>query len=144
MSTGLQAAVISAVALLGALLVWQVAGPPVRLAADEVELTTVVNDWGSKVLWVDARKRADWMRDGVSGSVLITLDAAEDFDSLVAEALPRVAAAPRVVVYCGEPGCGSSREVAKRLRTFGIGPQVFALHGGWRALADAGLVSGSK
>jgi rhodanese-related sulfurtransferase len=139
MRTGAQAAIIAVVALLGSLIVWRIAGPPQRLAADEVELATVLNDWQGKVLWIDARKRADWQRDGLTGSVLVTLDPAEDFDTLVAEALPKFAAIDRAVVYCGDPGCGSSREVAKRLRDYAVGPKFFALRGGWQAIEQAGM-----
>ena len=144
MSTGLQAALISVVAAVGSMVVWCVHGPPQRLAPDEVELATVLNDWQGEVLWVDARKRAEWEKNGVAGSVLVTLDAAEDFDALVEAAFPRLAESQRVVIYCGDPGCGSSREVAARLRALDFGPQYFALHGGWGVLAAAGMVSGSR
>jgi rhodanese-related sulfurtransferase len=154
MKAVLQASIIAAVSLLGALTVWLVKGPPERLTDDEVELSTVTGDWGGRVLWVDARKREEWRRNGVEGSVLINLDAAEDFDSMVAEALPRLAEAKRIVVYCGDSGCGTSREVSKLLCEYGLGvkgdrknsdpeahgPEIYVLHGGWDALAKAGMV----
>lgn len=144
MSTGLQATIIAVVAMFGSLVVWRVHGPPQRLAPDEVELATVLNDWQGEVLWIDARKRAEWEKGGVAGAVLITLDAAENFDALVEEAFPKLAETRRAVIYCGDPGCGSSREVAKRLRSYEFGPEYFALYGGVGALRAAGLVSGSK
>jgi rhodanese-related sulfurtransferase len=153
MSTGLQALVISVVALLGSLAVWAIKGAPVRLTDDEVRLTTVIEDWGGEVLWVDARKRDEWQRNGLEGSVLINLDADENLDSLIAEALPRLAVAKRVVIYCGDAGCGTSHEVSRQLCSHDIGVkgdrtkteptgdlEIYVLHGGWEALAKAGLV----
>jgi rhodanese-related sulfurtransferase len=144
MGSGLQASVIAAVALAGALLLWKVVGPPQRLADDEVELATVLGEWGGEVVWVDARKRAEWERNGLEGSVLINTDAAEDFDTLVAEALPQLAPAERVVIYCATAGCDTSRLIARRLREYEIGPEFYALHGGLRALVEAGLISGAN
>jgi rhodanese-related sulfurtransferase len=39
-----------------------------------------------------------------------------------------------VVVYCSSQACGTSREVAKRIRKLDFGPEVKALHGGYPAL----------
>ncbi len=39
----------------------------------------------------------------------------------------------RVVVYCGSESCGSSREVARRLRNDAQLKNVFVLEGGWEA-----------
>ena len=150
-----QTACIAAISAAGALATWRVVGPPDRslppvpcdpatVPAGEVCLATVTGDWGGQVVWADARPRAEWQRDGLTGSVLLTPDAKENFDSLVAEALPKLAEAKRVVIYCADQGCGTSHEVAKRLKGYGIGPEYFVLHGGWRALTTAGLVSGSK
>ena len=144
MGSGLQAMVIGAVAMLGSLAVWKMAGPPTRLQPDEVELATVLNEWNGEVLWVDARSRAEWQGNGVGGSVLITLDPAEDFDGLIAEALPKLVSHSRLVVYCSEPGCGSSRQVVQRLEAADLGLKCFALHGGVQKLIEAGLVSGSR
>jgi len=144
MGSGLQASVIAAVALLGSLLVWKVAGPPERLAEDEVELSTVLQQWGGEVLWVDARKRQDWEKNAMPGSVLINTDPAENFEELVAEALPKLATADRLVVYCATSGCETSRQVAGKLREFEIGPECYALYGGVQTLIDAGLITDSK
>ena len=153
-STSLQTLIIVAVALAGSLVVYFVKGPPARLTNDEVKLTTVVNDWDGDVLWVDARKREEWKRNGLPGSVLINLESDEDFDSMIAEALPRINQAKRIVIYCGDSGCGTSHEVSKRLCGYGLGvkgdrtksdpaangPEIYVLYGGWDTLAKAGLV----
>ena len=144
MGSGTQALVIGLVEVLGALVLWRVEGPPQRLADDEVELATVLGEWGGDVVWVDARKRVEWEKNGLPGSVLVNTDAAENFDTMVAEALPKLAPAERVVVYCATAGCDTSREVAKRLREYQIGPRCYALYGGLRSLIEAGLISDSK
>jgi rhodanese-related sulfurtransferase len=150
MNTLQQTAAVAAIALAGAGLTWRLAGPPdrsvpceqSRLPAGEVCLATVTGEWGGEVVWVDARPRAEWQRDGLRGSILLTTHEAENFQDLVAAALERLAVAKRVVIYCSDSGCATSHEVAKQLRGFGIGPEYYVLHGGWRSLAAAGLVSG--
>ena len=44
----------------------------------------------------------------------------------------------RVVVYCGSESCGSSREVARRLRNDAQLKNVFVLEGGWEAWKGTG------
>lgn len=141
MGSGLQASVIAVAALLGALLVWKVAGPPERLTEHEVELSTVLQEWGGEVLWVDARKRQEWEKNGMPGSVLVNTDPEENFEEMVAEALPQLAMADRLVVYCATSGCETSRQVAGKLREFEIGPECWALYGGVQTLIDAGLIT---
>lgn len=147
MGSGLQATVIAVLALLGTLVVWKVAGPPERLKEHEVELSTIMSEWGGEVVWVDARKRAEWERNGMPDSVLINTDSGEDLDTLVAESLHILAPADRLVVYCGTAGCETSLQVARILREeylAGVGPKCYALYGGVQTLIDAGLISGSK
>ncbi|MDP0489743.1 MAG: rhodanese-like domain-containing protein [Verrucomicrobiota bacterium JB023] len=88
-------------------------------------------------LWVDARKRAQWERDGMPGSVLLTDDPAEDWEALFAEAASSIVMADAVVVYCDTEACGSSEPVARKIKETGImmNPlNVFILYGGARAL----------
>jgi len=156
-NTGLQTLVIAALALLGSLAVWMIKGPPVRLTNDEVKLATVIDEWGGDVLWIDARKREEWRRNGLEGSVLVNLEADENLEAMIVDALPRFAEAKRVVIYCGDSGCGTSHEVSKQLCNFelgvkgdrtnpdpGKGLEIFVLYGGWEALAKAGLVPVSE
>jgi len=79
---------------------------------------------------------------------------------MIAEALPRINEANRIVIYCGDSGCGTSHEVSRKLAEYGLGvkgnraksdpaangPEIYVLYGGWETLAKAGLVpfSGSK
>ncbi len=108
-----QLAVIAAVSLAAAGGTFWVKGPPSRvfrcdpatLKPDEVCLEAIPA--GADVVWVDARSRADWEKNGVPGSLLWNLDAAEDMQAFEAAAAVRVAATPRVIVYCGDENCGS-------------------------------------
>lgn len=149
MNAASQAAVIVALALAGAVGTWAVKGPPERvlrclpgqLKPDEVCLEAVPGDG---VVWVDARPRKDWMANGLEGSMLWNIDPAEDMQAFEAEAVTRIAMTPRVVVYCGDENCGVSRQVAARIRGLDLGAEVLVLHGGWRALREAGRVKDSN
>jgi rhodanese-related sulfurtransferase len=143
-----QAAAMIGLALAAAGVTYWVKGPPDRtvrcdptgLPADEVCLAQVMGEWQGAVLWVDARSRADWQRDGMPGSLLFNLDQTEDMQVFEAEAAMRMMDGQRVVVYCSNENCGVSRQVAERIRKLDLGNAVVVLHGGWRALAAAKLV----
>lgn len=150
MSCWRQLALIAAVALLGAGGTFWVKGPPSRmlrcdpatLKPDEVCLEGIPA--GSDVLWVDARSRADWEKNGLEGSILWNLDPTEDMQAFEADAVVRIATTPRVIVYCSDENCGVSRQVAQRIRALDLGAEVSVLRGGWRALSEAGRVKGSS
>ncbi len=145
-----QLAVIAAVSLVAAGGTWLVKGPPERLLRcdpaslkpDEVCLESIPE--GADVVWVDARSRKEWEESGVSGSVLWNLDPAEDMQAFEADIAMQVAMNPRVIVYCGDESCGVSRQIAERIRGLDLGAEVSVLHGGWRALSEAGRVRGSS
>ena len=147
MKTLAQAIGIGCLALLAAGLTFWLKGPPDRavpcnpaaLPADEVCLTRVMDEWQGAVLWVDARPRAEWQRDGMAGSLLWNLDQAEDMQAFEADGATRMMDGQRVVVYCSNENCGTSRQVADRIRALQLGNEVFVLHGGWKALAAAKL-----
>ena len=115
---------------------------PATLQADEVCLNSLPAD--ADVVWVDARSRRDWEKTGVHGSLLWNLDPAEDMQAFEAAAAVKIATAPRVIVYCGDENCGVSRQVATLIRKLDLGPEVAVLHGGWRALREAGRVKLSE
>lgn len=145
-----QFAVIAAIALAAAGGTWLAKGPPDRmvrcdpalLKPDEICLESIPA--GMDVVWVDARPRKDWEKNGVPGSVLWNLDPAEDMQAFEAEVAMKAATTPRVIVYCGSESCGVSRQIADRIRALDLGAEVFVLHGGWRALSSAGRVRGSS
>lgn len=150
MNALVQLAAISGVALAAAGATWLVKGPPLRLLVCDPatlkpdELCIQQIETGEEVVWVDARPRAEWMQNGVPGSVLWNLDPAEDMAAFEAEVAMKIASTPRVIVYCGDENCGVSRQVAGRIRDLGLGAQVYVLHGGWRALQEAGRVRNSS
>jgi rhodanese-related sulfurtransferase len=145
-----QLAAIAAVALTASGATWLIKGPPVRtfacnpasLKPDELCIQQIPEN--TQVVWVDARSRADWKKNGLPGSVLWNLDPAEDMQAFEADVALRVAETPRVIVYCGDENCGLSRQVADRIRALGLGTEVYVLHGGWRALNEAGRIRNSN
>jgi rhodanese-related sulfurtransferase len=152
MRTLYQMLAIAGLVALAAIATWQIKGPPLRkvpcdpskLIDHEVCLDTVMQQWHGDVVWVDARRRSDWEKDGVPGSLFITNAKEENFDELLAQSVEKLAVGKKVIVYCTDIGCGTSLEVAKRIRDFQLVPEVKALHGGWKALDQAGLTKKSK
>jgi rhodanese-related sulfurtransferase len=145
-----QLAAVLALAFAAAAVTYWVKGPPNRavrcdpsgLKPDEVCLERVMTEWKGQVLWVDARSRAEWERDGMAGALLWNLDPNENMQTFEADAAGRMLEGPRVVVYCSNENCGVSREVAKKIRDTQLSNEVFVLYGGWRALASAKLTKG--
>lgn len=103
---------------------------PEAIAEDEVCLADV--EYGA--LWIDARPRADWEKNGVEGSILWNFDPAEDAQTFESEAVIHIIGAPQVVVYCESEACGTSRQVADLIKKLDLGPPVKVLYGGWNAL----------
>lgn len=142
----LQMAAMVSAALLGGGATYLFHGPPARgvacdpakLKPDEVCLSRVMGEWRNEVVWVDARSRKEWRELSVAGSVLWNLDTAEDMQAFEAAGAMRMTDGQRVVVFCTNENCGTSRQVAERIRALQFGNEVFVLHGGWRALASAG------
>ncbi|MDE0861389.1 MAG: rhodanese-like domain-containing protein [Akkermansiaceae bacterium] len=147
---------IVALASLGALGTWQIVGPPDRsitcsedLLEDGQICLSEVQGWDNQsYLWVDARPRNIWENNGIEGSILLTDDDAEDFLALEEAFMQAVYREGdpflRVLIYCNEEGCGSSKAIAALLKEkFAemMGFDVYVLYGGWKALADAGLVN---
>lgn len=145
-----QLAIIVSVACAAAGGTWFIKGPPTRaivcdpanLKSDEVCLSQIPAD--VVVLWVDARPRADWLRNGLKDSVLWNLDPAENEQTFEAEVAARILETPRVIVYCGDENCGVSRQVAERIRALDLGAEVSVLFGGWRSLIEAGHIKSSS
>lgn len=140
-------------ASLGALGTWAIVGKPSRevpcdpasIAAEEICLETLRAQWpDGSFLWIDARPAEEWQRDGIEGSINLTTAGTISFEEQMEVSLERLGTASRAVVYCGSAGCGVSKEVVKRLKEFGMIPELRALHGGWQALHQAGLVKGSS
>ncbi|MGD9420505.1 MAG: rhodanese-like domain-containing protein [Verrucomicrobiota bacterium JB025] len=142
-----QISVVAGLALAGSGVTYLVTGAPDRgvacdpagLKADEICLDQVPD----QVVWVDARLRGEWEQSRAPGAVLWNLDPAEDMQAFEAAAMGAMFEARLVVVYCTDEGCGTSRQVAERIRGLGLGTEVKVLFGGWRALSAAGITDSS-
>ena len=100
------------------------------IPASEKATLADARGWGSNALWIDARPEEEFAQEHVPGALLLNEDRWN-------ELLPamRAACSPekKVVVYCSSESCGSSREVARRLRNEAQLKNVFVLEGGWEA-----------
>lgn len=146
MRTRSQLAIIGSISLAAAGLTYLISGPPTRShlcdpanrKPDEICLSEISDPNG--LLWVDARSRAAWQKNGLPESILWNLDPAEDMQAFESNNAEKIASARLVVIYCSDENCGISRQVAERIRKLDLGPQVLVLNGGWRALKEAGRV----
>ncbi len=92
-------------------------------------------DVAGNVLWIDARSRAEWEKNGVKGSILWNLDPRENANEMEAAAAMLIAGGvDQVIVYCSSEACGTSKQIAERIRALGLGTPVKTLRGGWDAL----------
>ena len=145
-----QLAAIVGISLAAAGGTYWIKGPPTRtlscdptnLKPGEVCLEQV--SAGAKVLWVDARSRKDWLKNGLPGSVLWNLESGEDMQAFEADVAMRIIETPRVIVYCGDENCGLSHQIANKIRGLQLGADVSVLRGGWRALSEAGRIKDSN
>lgn len=149
-STIRETTLVLVLALVAAGGTWLVVGSPDRsvpCVADDLEEGWICLDdllsSGEEIVWVDARSRKEWVRNGVEGSILLTDHNEENWDELVAEAAEKLFGASRVVIYCNETGCGSSQAVAEKLRELQLAERVEVLYGGWKALRSGGVLDQS-
>jgi rhodanese-related sulfurtransferase len=96
------------------------------------EMVTVARalGWGGNAIWIDARPEAEFAKEHVPGAILLNEDR---WNELLPQMLATWSPEKRVVVYCSSESCGSSREVARRLREEARLKNVFVLEGGWEA-----------
>ena len=96
-----------------------------------VEAATL-KTWKKSFVWVDARTRADFRRDGIPGAISLCED---EWDHLIDGFLDAWDPQTAVVVYCGGGDCGTSESVARRLRKETGITEIYVLKGGvdsWR------------
>ena len=118
---------------------WKIQGPPdlaitcspADLKPGEICYADIPKE---NVLWIDARPRTQWEKNGVPDSLLLTDDRHENWEDLLAEVAPRLFEAEMAVIYCDTKACGSSEPVAQKLRALNLGPEIKVLHGGFQAL----------
>lgn len=141
----LSVVVVTLLSAMASFVTYKVVGPPDRTVRCDQEslpehfvcLATVRSWPADEVMWVDARSKGEWQKNGVEGSVLVNDQ--EDWIELEFGFMSKMNEEfkSRVVVYCNQAGCGSSKYVAKQLRekhseTFGF--QVFVLNDGIKAI----------
>ena len=102
-------------------------------AADEITLAAARAHRGP-LLWIDARATADFARDHIPEALPLNPD---DWESQIVPVLTRWQPGTRVIVYCDDRACGSSRAVADKLRREYQFDDVAILHGGWAAWQKA-------
>ena len=105
------------------------------VAASEMVTLAQARSWSADAIWVDARPQEEFEREHVPGALLLNEDR---WNELVPQVLAVWAPDKRVVVYCSTDGCGSSREIAHRLRKEAGLTNVFVLEGGWEAWKKEG------
>jgi rhodanese-related sulfurtransferase len=81
-------------------------------------------------IWIDARPQEEFEREHMPGALLLNEDR---WNELLPQVLAAWAPEKRVIVYCSSESCGSSREIAHRLRKEAGLTNVFVLEGGWEA-----------
>lgn len=141
-------AVVVALSALGAGGTYFIKGAPARMVVcdpatlkpGEICLQQVVEP----VVWVDARPRKDWEKNGIAGSILWNLDPDEDAQAFEVDAMTKALENPRLVVYCSTEDCGVSKQVADKIRALDSSFDVKSLRGGWQALREAGRVTDSS
>lgn len=88
-----------------------------------------------EVLWVDGRSRAAYEKGHYKDALHLD-PGGTDYEEGLTQVLMVWDPAVPVVVYCDDAGCGSSRELAKRLRTeLGV-ETIYWLAGGWESLRE--------
>jgi rhodanese-related sulfurtransferase len=98
------------------------------IAASEMVTLAQARDWKADAIWIDARPEEEFEREHVPGALLLNEDR---WNELLPQMLAGWSPEKRVVVYCSSESCGSSREVARRLRKEAGLTNVFVLEGGW-------------
>jgi len=91
--------------------------------------------WGDSAIWVDARPEEEFEKQHVPGALSLNED---HWNELLPQMLATWLPDKQVVVYCSSESCGSSREVARRLRHEANLSNVYVLDGGWEAWLKIG------
>lgn len=105
------------------------------IPASEMVTIADARGWGNNTIWIDARPEEEFAREHVPGALLLNEDR---WNELLPAMLGTWSPEKRVVIYCASESCGSSREVARRLRNDAQLKNVFVLEGGWEAWKGTG------
>ena len=105
------------------------------IPASEMVTLADARGWGSNAIWIDARPEGEFTQEHIPGALLLNEDR---WNELLPAMLAAWSPEKRVVVYCSSESCGSSREVARRLRNEAQLKNVFVLEGGWEEWKGTG------
>ena len=104
-----------------------------KLAPDEMTLTDARVHRGP-LLWIDARHGSAYATEHIPEALPLDLD---NWDEQIVGVIARWQPGMRVIVYCDDSACSSSRQVAERLRSNYQFDDVWLLRGGWSAWKKA-------
>lgn len=96
----------------------------------EVTLDTV-RGWATAPMWIDARTASAFAAGHRDGAVPLNLTMWQD---QIQDVIERWVPGQPLVIYCDQQACHESAQVARKLREDYRLPDVWVLHGGWRAL----------
>lgn len=99
--------------------------------ASEMVSVAEAKAWGSRALWIDARPDEEFTAGHFPNALPLNEDR---WNELLPDVLAAWSPEKRLIVYCSSQSCGSSREIAQRLRDEAQIKNVFVLEGGWEAL----------
>lgn len=105
------------------------------VAADEVTLEMIDEQFDGEVFWIDARKRESFDKGHVPGA--LSLDNRRRATRLYEEFEIIQEIDRQIVVYCESTGCQSGRELADYLRKR-LPWNPLVLKGGWPTYRDSG------
>ena len=97
------------------------------VAPDEITLAAA-RDHRGPLLWLDARHGTAYAAAHIPEALPLDLD---QWDVQIVDVIARWQPGMRVLVYCDDSACSSSRQVASRLRKEYQFDDVWLLHGGW-------------
>ncbi len=119
-----------------------------KLPENRVCLETVLNRYGNKIIWIDARSAADFELNQLMLSenrmfpIRRGVDMQQQIDAAVARLLEAHERGECVVVFCTND-CSSAEDIAAELRALGmIDAPIYTLEGGWDALKARNLLRG--
>jgi len=87
--------------------------------------------WGAPVRWIDAREEEAFEQGHLKDAYHLS---PANWNTQSGEFFLSLNGGERIVIYCADSSCGSSRQIANRLRNeLGI-QDVYVLQGGWSAI----------
>lgn len=118
-----------------------------ELPTGRVCLETVRNQYGDKVVWIDARSESDYeinhllFNDNRMFPIRPGAQKQEQIDAAVERLMTAAEQGECVLVFCTND-CTSSEDIARELRELQVTEApIYVLEGGWDVLKAAGMVN---